>query len=91
MIFLIFSFFLENSNLVQTKFIKSRFTYFKKFLRLVVCKTSFYLFYPRKGLEGYLCPKINILGNIYNIDTPICTSDRKLLNDLKLDIFSHDE
>ena len=24
---------------------------------------------PPKGLEGHLCPGINILGNIYNIDT----------------------
>ena len=26
-----------------------------------------------------MCPGINILGNIYNIDTPICTSDWELL------------
>ena len=35
-------------------------------------------FNPRNGLEGYLCPGINILGNIYNIDTPICTSGELL-------------
>ena len=34
---------------------------------------------PRKGLEGFLCPGINILGNIYNIDAPFGTSDRGLL------------
>ena len=36
-------------------------------------------FDPRKGLEGYLCPGINILGSIYNIDTHICTSDGEFL------------
>ena len=33
------------------------------------------LFDPQNGLEGYLCPGINIFGNIDNIDTPFCTSD----------------
>ena len=32
-------------------------------------------FDPLKGLEGHLCPGINILGNIYNIDPPSGTSD----------------
>ena len=36
-------------------------------------------FYPQKGLEGYLCLGSNILGIIYNIDTPFCTSDQELL------------
>ena len=33
-----------------------------------------------EGLDGYLCLGINILGNIYNIDTPLCTSDWELEN-----------
>ena len=28
-----------------------------------------------KGLEGYLCPGINILGIIHHIDTPFYTLD----------------
>ena len=35
-------------------------------------------FDPRKGLGGHLFPGINILGYIYNIDTPFCTSDWEL-------------
>ena len=50
-----------------------------------------WFFYPWKGLEGSLCPGIDILGIIYNIDIPICTSDWELLNDLELDIFSQGE
>ena len=32
-------------------------------------------FDPHEGLEGHSCPGINILGTIYNIDAPFCTSD----------------
>ena len=32
-------------------------------------------FDPQEGLEGHLCPGINILGNIYNIDPPSGISD----------------
>ena len=34
---------------------------------------------PLKGLEGFLCPGTNILGNIYNNDPPFGTLDRGLL------------
>ena len=30
---------------------------------------------PLEGPEGNLCPGIHILGIIYNVDPPICTSD----------------
>ena len=40
------------------------------------------------GLEDHLWPEINILGNIYNIDTPFGTSDWKLLNDFSCQLSS---
>ena len=40
-------------------------------------KTEF--FDPPKGLEGHLCPGVNILGKVCNIDAPFGTSDRRLL------------
>ena len=59
--------------------------YSDPFYRLLKGEEDLSLFFnieslnPRKGLEGFLCPGIDILANIYNIDTPFGTSDRKLL------------
>ena len=36
-------------------------------------------FDPKKGLEGYLCPEIKILGMIYIVDTPFDTSNQRCL------------
>ena len=41
---------------------------------------------PRKGLEGFLCPGINILVNFYKIDAHFGTSDGGLWNDFGLDM-----
>ena len=48
---------------------------FEPFYRLLKGKEDLFNFFntkllgPPKGLEGFLCPGINILGNIYNIKT----------------------
>ena len=49
------------------------------FLDSQKAQTTYSLYIMLNFLLGYLCPGINILGNIYNIDTPVCTSDGELL------------